>query len=519
MQTMKAKLILAAVVLSVCPFAHGQFFAVSGNCELPGQAVVVSGFAQSGTQPLSGSPTTTGSGVMASYPQCIVTVYPAGSGTPVATGSVFSNATGTVLGNPFTANTDGSWAFYVAQACYDVTLAAGTTPASQLPAIKTLSGKCAGQGSGGGGGTVGPGTQFAFAGFNTTTTVANAPCNYSGLNVSCLGNFGTPGTGSFGSTPPVGCGGSAGSCIAFGISSGAGVPSANQSYMNSRSTGFTCSINGGAEVPCFVSLSPTSSAQPGDTLRFSIYGDNAWDATNFAGKIGTTYCEANTGGSSNQLENYGTLIGSPTTVGTLSTTSPSASDDSACVLTSSSSASTSTVIGLTAGNATNTGSFGIGSFYRMTNKFAAGNTTSVRYWMGFALYNTGSSGCANVSVVNTTCLATDTPTRGLIGFRYSATTDTNWQAVACLTAGTCTLVNTGKAIDTSEHFFEMATTGTVVTYFIDGAVVATISTNVPAANLGTGANGSTGGMFWVGDNKNTATSISGTMYYMSIARK
>ena len=134
------------ILLSI--LSRAQYVAVSGNCELPGQAAVISGLAQSGTQPLSGTPLTTGSGVMASYPKCLVTVYPAGSGTPVATGNVYSDSTGTVLGNPFTANTDGSWTFYVATGCYDAVLSSGTSPASQLPATKTLSGKCAGSLSG-----------------------------------------------------------------------------------------------------------------------------------------------------------------------------------------------------------------------------------------------------------------------------------------------------------------------------------------------------------------------------------
>ena len=145
MYSMKTKsLLLAVLVLSVCRLAHGQYVAVSGNCELPGQSVVVSGLTQSGTQPLSGTPFTTGSGVMASYPQCLVTVYPAGSGTPVPTGNVYSTSGGAALGNPFTANTDGSWTFYAATGCYDMVLSSGTAPASQLPATKTLSGKCAG---------------------------------------------------------------------------------------------------------------------------------------------------------------------------------------------------------------------------------------------------------------------------------------------------------------------------------------------------------------------------------------
>jgi hypothetical protein len=151
MGAMKQRLLLWMIVLAVCPLAHSQYFAVSGNCELPGQAALTSGLAQSGTQPLTTGSPTTGSGVIASFPQCQVTVYPANSNIPVPSANIHSDSTGDPLGNPFTANEDGSWVFYAAQACYDVVLSSGTTPASKMPAPKTLSGKCAGQGTGTGG--------------------------------------------------------------------------------------------------------------------------------------------------------------------------------------------------------------------------------------------------------------------------------------------------------------------------------------------------------------------------------
>lgn len=174
MNTMRAMCLLAVFVLTASWLASGQYVAVSGNCELPGQAVVVSGLVQAGTQPLSGSPFTTGSGVMASYPQCLVTVYPAGSATPVPTGNIYSTSSGAALGNPFTANTDGAWTFYAASSCYDVVLSSGTGPANQLPATKTLSGKCAGLGNASGNihglsFTIGaPGGTALTAGANTT---------------------------------------------------------------------------------------------------------------------------------------------------------------------------------------------------------------------------------------------------------------------------------------------------------------------------------------------------------------
>ena len=147
-------LVMFAVLVCAGQVASAQYVAVSGNCELPGQVAIISGLAQSGTRPFSGTPTTLGSGVMASYPQCVVTVYPANSGIPVPTGNIYSDTSGTVLGNPFTANADGSWEFFATQACYDVVLSSGIGAASQMPVSKTLAGKCAGVGTGGGSGVV-----------------------------------------------------------------------------------------------------------------------------------------------------------------------------------------------------------------------------------------------------------------------------------------------------------------------------------------------------------------------------
>jgi hypothetical protein len=198
MSTMK-RMLLVLLVLCVGRLAHAQYVAAAGNCELPGQAVVVSGLAQAGTQPLAGTPFTTGSGVMASYPQCLVTVFPPGSSTPVAGSSVFSNATGTTLGNPFVANTDGSWVFYVTNGCYDVLMSSGGSPAGQMPITKTLSGKCAGQSSVAGSGTVNTGTAGQVAYYPATAPAVSGDTRLtdSGVQLGYTGSsgFSLPGDG------------------------------------------------------------------------------------------------------------------------------------------------------------------------------------------------------------------------------------------------------------------------------------------------------------------------------------
>lgn len=214
---------------------------------------------------------------------------------------------------------------------------------------------------------------------------------------------------------------------------------------------------------------------------------------------------------------YGASSDTPTTLGSftrvvLSTSSPFA-DGGGVSIASSSTASTNTVIGVRASGGGNFGNWGIGHFYAWANRWAAGGTTNVRYWQGVTVFNSALGGTGGVDVLGTTSLATDTPLRGTVGFRYSSGVDTTWQAVAETTAGGQTLVNTGIAIDTNPHTFAITTTGLAATYYIDGAQVATISTNMPDPTLG---NNSAAYIFWTGDNKNTANSVSGTLYWMSI---
>lgn len=52
-----------------------------------------------------------------SFPSCTVTVYNAGTVTP---STIFSDNVGTPKANPFTANADGDWFFYVANGRYDI---------------------------------------------------------------------------------------------------------------------------------------------------------------------------------------------------------------------------------------------------------------------------------------------------------------------------------------------------------------------------------------------------------------
>ncbi len=60
--------------------------------------------------------------VQASYPSCTVTIYRSGT---LTLASIFSDNSGTVLANPFTAAADGAWFFYASNGRYDVAFSDG----------------------------------------------------------------------------------------------------------------------------------------------------------------------------------------------------------------------------------------------------------------------------------------------------------------------------------------------------------------------------------------------------------
>src|SRR5215471_8304070 len=82
---------------------------IQGWCERGGQPIVA-------PVTVGGPPQTVN--VQRSFPTCSVSVFITGSGGTFAT--IFSNNTGTVLANPFQADTFGFWAFFVGNGTYDV---------------------------------------------------------------------------------------------------------------------------------------------------------------------------------------------------------------------------------------------------------------------------------------------------------------------------------------------------------------------------------------------------------------
>jgi len=264
--------------------------------------------------------------------------------------------------------------------------------------------------------------------------------------------------------------------------------------------GSTCTISAGTTLP---------TAQTGDIIRYNTNGDTAWDATNFAGKSVTVFAEWDQA----VFYVYGAEVSVPNSLGSAAGVLATATESGAVTLSSSASASASTVIGLYEGTGSTFGVWTFGSFYRWSHHWAAGNIANARYWMGVTRYDTSGSGGETSVPTNNTTFATNSPNRSTLGFRYSAGTDSAWQCTSQVTGGSQTAVSTGVAIDTNPHTFEITYDGTNERCFIDGTLVATVSTNTPAGSVHSVL------QFWTGDNENTANVVSGTEYWMALSLK
>jgi len=69
-----------------------------------------------------------------------------------------------------------------------------------------------------------------------------------------------------------------------------------------------------------------------------------------------------------------------------------------------------------------------------------------------------------------------------LAFIYNSDIGANWQAQSAA-GGVTTTIDTGVAADTSYHEFRIETTSGTLKYFLDGVLVATITTNISALLL------------------------------------
>lgn len=157
---------LLIIALFLCPLSSfGQNFSYSNWCQLGGQGVVTQSLKSKGTYTLPSGSLIANTGVQASYPGCQVNVYDTGT---LNHSTIFSNVGGGALGNPFTANSDASFLFFAAAACYDVVTSGGSMPSPHTDTDVCL----------GGSGTPGSGTVTIFSAGTLsplfTTSVLNA---------------------------------------------------------------------------------------------------------------------------------------------------------------------------------------------------------------------------------------------------------------------------------------------------------------------------------------------------------
>ena len=146
---------LAAIVtfaMAGAPVAFSQTYeALQGYCERGGETVTTDG-------------RTSTTKVQRSYPSCTITVYDSGT-TNLAT--IASDNAGTPKANPFTADVDGYWKFYVQDGRYDVKLSGSglTTVTRSGYWVTSVSG---------GGGITGSGTTNRLPVFTSSTAIGNS---------------------------------------------------------------------------------------------------------------------------------------------------------------------------------------------------------------------------------------------------------------------------------------------------------------------------------------------------------
>lgn len=116
----------------------------------------------------------------------------------------------------------------------------------------------------------------------------------------------------------------------------------------------------------------------------------------------------------------------------------------------------------------------LGSLYQMWTRLYLQRITLTRTWIGFMASADTQAGK----------LSSATPNTKVFGFRFDTTaSDTKWQAYAGTTSAAKTIVNTGVTPDLNPHIFKIVQNAGVLTYYIDGVLVATISTNLPSTSF------------------------------------
>jgi hypothetical protein len=323
------------------------------------------------------------------------------------------------------------------------------------------------------------GTSYTFVGADSTriTTFSNASATAVTLPAGGTANFGA---GSVFSAKNIGAGTVTITCSSCTINS-----TGTASGTLALATGQNADLySDGANYVAFVApqVAPSSgAASPGFTFPTKFYYTIAEDTavTNVVG-----------GGSCFGTQALGVL--------------PTATEPQGRLFTSTAVGSVNANAGCQVGFGANPGQgqTSPGLTARVSQRLMTQTTTSTRYWVG---YTDGSSGTFGGSG-----FSTDNPNGNLCMFRHSDGTDVNWKAYCSTDSTHFTVVDTGVAVSTTaSYIFEVGFTPsfapTAANFYLNGNLVATISTNLPSASLAMG-------YAWIVDNKNTATATS--TYFM-----
>jgi len=151
------------------------------------------------------------------------------------------------------------------------------------------------------------------------------------------------------------------------------------------------------------------------------------------------------------------------------------------------------------------GKFTFGTCYRFTSRVMPLNNTNARYWIGLG---------KSAPQFGSPTYASNTPNTALVGFRWTAGTDTNWQAYCGVSSGSNTIVDIGVAPSfTASTLFEIINVGGTSTnykFLLNGSLDASISSTLPTASENFGQ------LLFCADNLNTANVCSATFFWSTL---
>ena len=246
---------------------------------------------------------------------------------------------------------------------------------------------------------------------------------------------------------------------------------------------------------------PVSNSTPntGDTFRYNEYGDSKWDVT-----IGSPRFIGVVADGANNPFVVGYSGVQPVTIGTRSLNGPTSTEMPADTYASAATASLNIVALIEWGFGASTGSYCLGTFRRYSTRARANQTTNCRFFIGLGKTS---------PQFGTAAYSTDTPNFPAVYFRYSSGTDSTWKAVCCVDSAHQSVSDTGIAVDTvNSQLFDIAAFASGYRFYINGTLVATITTNLPSAS-------DLWGTLLGADNKNTANAVSATLWYSTIVTK